>query len=389
MTISWTNHSVTPEADGRAYEQARRVADANGIVRCTVNSEVSEVRHVRPIRWLPAAGLVCATLVAGCSSSGSSSGSSGTASKSASSKSSASGSASKLNFWYVNPLPTTPDWGRSGKLFQTSAATIGYQANLVGPDKIDIPTMVNEMQQATSSGATGIITCPLDTAAFKGAIASARAKKIVVASIGCVDPDANFSVGTGNAEFGKTAADLIAQQTGGKASVGILGTDQTTPNQVDQVMGFRAEIKAKYPGIKEVTWQGDNSDAAVAAQKIPAMLSAYPDMNYLWIIEGAAPGAVPAALREAGKKPGDLRVLAIDAQAATIKAIQDGWITSTLNQCWFDSADNIASLMKDIIEKGTQPKSFYAIPVDPVSKNNLPYQGCQKSKINAVFQGSS
>ena len=50
-------------------------------------------------------------------------------------------------------------------------------------------------------------------------------------------------------------------------------------------------------------------------------------MNYLWIIEGAAPGAVPAALSEAGKAPGDIKVLAVDAQDSTIKAIEDGWIT--------------------------------------------------------------
>ena len=104
-------------------------------------------------------------------------------------------------------------------------------------------------------------------------------------------------------------------------------------------------MKEKYPGIKEVAWEGDNTDAGVAAQKLGAMVGAYPDINYLWIIEGAAPGAVPAALGEAGKKPGDIRVLAVDAQDSTLKAIEDGWITTTLNQCWFDTSVNIAKLI--------------------------------------------
>lgn len=339
--------------------------------------EVGHVRRVRSRAPAAAFALLCVTLVAGCA--GSSTNNAGGTS------SAGSGATDKLNFWYVNPLPNTPDWGRSGKLFKDAASAGGYQATLVGPNKIDIPAMVNQIEQAISSGAKGIITCPLDSAAFKSVIGSARAKKIVVASIGCVDPNANFSVGTGNTEYGKVAADLIAAQTGGSAHVGILGTDQTTPNQVEQVKGFRDQVKAKYPNMKELVWESDKSDAAVAAQKIPAMLSAYPDMNYIWIIEGAAPGAVPTALKEAGKKPGDVGVLAIDAQPSTIKAIQDGWIKSTLNQCWFDASDKIAALMKDVVTKGVQPKSFYPIPVDPVSKDNLPYQGCQKAKIDAVF----
>ncbi|HET7716270.1 MAG TPA: substrate-binding domain-containing protein [Bauldia sp.] len=293
--------------------------------------------------------------------------------------------ADPLNIWYVNPLPNTPDWGRSGRIFQEGAEANGYKATMVGPNKIDIPAMISQIEQAITDGADGIITCPLDPAAFKGVIDDAKSKGIVVASIGCVDPNATFSVGTGNEQYGRVSADLIAEQTGGTAQVGILGTDQTTPNQVAQVEGFRAQVKEKYPNIKELTWESDNSDAGVAAQKIGAMVGAYPDMNYLWIIEGAAPGAVPAALGEAGKQPGEIKVLAVDAQDSTLKAIEDGWITTTLNQCWFDTSVNIAKLIIEIKTKGKTPESFYAVDVDPVSKANLPYKGCSTETANKPF----
>ncbi len=222
--------------------------------------------------------------------------------------------ADPLNIWYVNPLPNTPDWGRSGKLFQDQAAALGYRATMVGPTKIDVPAMVSAIEQAIADKADGIITCVLDPAAFKGVVDEAKAAGIIVASIGCVDPNADFSVGTGNEAYGKLSADLINEQTGGKAQVGIVGTDQTSPNQVAQVKGFREQVKASYPDIKELAWEGDNSDAGIAAQKIGALVAAYPELNYLWIIEGAAPGAVPAALSEAGKQAGDIKVLAVDAQ---------------------------------------------------------------------------
>ena len=84
--------------------------------------------------------------------------------------------AAEANIWYVNPLPNTPDWGRSGKLFQDGAKANGYKATLTGPNKIDIPAMVSQIEQAIADGADGIITCPLDPAAFKGVIDEAKGK---------------------------------------------------------------------------------------------------------------------------------------------------------------------------------------------------------------------
>jgi ABC-type sugar transport system substrate-binding protein len=284
--------------------------------------------------------------------------------------------AGDYNIWYVNPLPTTPDWGRSSQLFLDAAGTIGYKATSVGPDKIDIPAMVSNIEQAIADGADGIITCPLDPAAFADVIGKAKEAGAVVASIGCVDlENADFSVGTDNAAYGQVAADFIAEATDGKGQVGILGTDQTTPNQVIQVEAFKEHIAANYPDMAVVTWESDNSDAGVAAQKIPAMVQAYPEMNYLWIIEGAAPGAVPAGFAEAGVEPGQIGVLAIDAQDSTLKAIEDGWISATLNQCWFNASPQAA---KRIIEaqNGTVAPEFVPIAVDPVTKDKLPYEGC-------------
>ncbi len=343
-------------------------------------------------RFLPLAALALAAVAA----SGGVAASSGEASETttapsdteaASGTSAASAPSGELvNLWYVNPLPSTPDWGRSGQLFEDAAADGGYAATLVGPDEIDIPAMISQIEQAITDGADGIITCPLDPAAFADVIDTAQEAGIGVASIGCVDENADFSVGTGNEEYGRLAADLIAEATGGEADVAIIGTDQTTPNQVAQVEGFRAQVEEQHPGLNEVAWESDNSDAGVAAQKIGALLAAYPELDYLWIIEGAAPGAVPAAFQEAGKEPGDIGVLAIDAQESTLQAIEDGWITTTLNQCWFDASPHVAEMLVQLAS-GEEPSStFFAVPVDDVSAEDLPYTGCDPDAVASIFQ---
>jgi ABC-type sugar transport system substrate-binding protein len=286
-----------------------------------------------------------------------------------------------LNIWYVNPLPSFEAWGMSSQIFADNAEAGGYKATLVGPDKIDIPAMVSMIEQAIADGADGIITCSLDPAAFKDVIDKAQAAGIVVVSIGCVDENADYSVGTDNTEYGKVSADLIAASKSPAAQVGILGTARETPNQVAQVDGFNAQIAAQYPDMKVLTWETDNSDPAVASQKISAMLAAYPEMDTLWYIEGAAAGVTPSALQEAGKEPGDVFVLAIDALQPTLAAIEDGWISKTLTQCWFWASPFAADLIKAKQAGNGPDQQFWPVAVDPVDASRLPYQGCPAELI--------
>ena len=111
------------------------------------------------------------------------------------------------------------------------------------------------------------------------------------------------------------------------------------------------------------------------------MSSAYPAMNSLWSIEGAAPGAVAASFKEAKLAPGKIGVLAIDAQDSTLQAIKDGWISATLNQCWFNASPQAA---KRIIEAkaGKASPAFVPIKVDAVTKDRLPYSGCPADFTN-------
>lgn len=288
---------------------------------------------------------------------------------------------SPANFWFVNPLPSFQAWGKSSTLFEEAAPELGYEATLVGPAQIDIPAMVSMMEQAAADGAQGILTCSLDPAAFAAPIKEAQDAGRVVVSIGCVDDQADYSVGTDNEEYGRVSADLIAEGAGPDATIAILGTAKETPNQVAQVKGLNDQIAAKYPDMEVVTWEFNDSDPAKAAEKIQAILAAYPDLDALWMIEGAGPGAAPAALAEAGKQPGDVFVLGIDDLDPTLKAIEDGWISTTLAQCWFDASPFAAELMLAKLAGNGPEQKFFPVPVAPITKADLPWKGCPADLI--------
>lgn len=281
------------------------------------------------------------------------------------------------NIWYVNPLPTTPDWGRSGKLFEAAAPQLCYKPTVVGPNKIDIPAMVNQIDDAISAKADAILTCSLDPNAFASVMKKARKQGIVIVNIACSGaPDTDdLFMGSLPEDLGSQAAVQLEKDTNGDGKVGIVMTDATTPNQVKILNGFKDQIKSS-SGMKIVDIVYDKSDAGLAAEKLSQMLTAHPDINAIWTIEGIAPGAIPTALREAGKSPGDIKVLAIDLMKPTCKAIKEGWITSTQYQLFFDASPLAARHAIEI--KNGQPPAEKVINTgfELITKDNIPAGAC-------------
>lgn len=286
-----------------------------------------------------------------------------------------------FSFWYVNPLPSFQAWGASNTYFEDVAEKLGFVPTLVGPSTIDIPAMVASMEQAIADGANGILTCSLDPAAFAAPTLAAQEAGIVVISIGCIDEQADFTIGTDNDEYGRVSADLIAEAVGPDARVAILGTSAETPNQVAQVDGFEARIAEAYPDMEVLTWEYNQSDPAIAAERIQSILAAFPDVDALWMIEGAGPGVAPQALSEAGKAPGDVYVLGIDDLDPTLQAIEDGWITTTLAQCYFQASPFAAELMIAKLRGDAPSQTYWPVPVQPITVDDLPWTGCSPDSI--------
>ncbi|MEV4736833.1 MULTISPECIES: sugar ABC transporter substrate-binding protein [unclassified Microbacterium] len=293
-------------------------------------------------------------------------------------------SSGETNIWYVNPLTSYPAWADSMQKFEDEAADGDYRATGVGPTKLDTATNVSQIEQAITDGADGVIFCNTDPASFESVITRAQDAGVVMVTIGCVDEVSDYSIGTDNVLFGETAAQTIAEGVGEDAVVGIVSTDQTTPNQLAQVTAFKDYIAKTYPDMKVAAWESDNSDSAVAAQKITGMLQANDDITAIWCVEGQCPGGVATGLGEAGKEPGDVFVLGIDTVETTISAIEDGWIQASLNQCWFDATTLATDLIKAKASGKDDAPQSWGIAVDPVTADDLPYAGCPADVIPSL-----
>ena len=72
-------------------------------------------------------------------------------------------------------------------------------------------------------------------------------------------------------------------------------------------------------------------------------------------------------------------MLGVDSTPETLAAVEDGWVSSTIAQCFFYATPFAAELgLKKLNGEGPTQQSW-PVGVVPVSKADLPFAGCPES----------
>ncbi|MCL4417851.1 MAG: substrate-binding domain-containing protein [Actinobacteria bacterium] len=234
---------------------------------------------------------------------------------------------------YVTPcISAFYGWNIAHQAFLESVKKYGYIGSVVGDNNVDPVTMVEYFQQGVSAGADAMVVYPVEPAAFEGPYKEAAAKKIPIIEV-AIDSNASEViswVGTDSNNAGKTAAQKAAEGTGGKANILIVWTGPGNKNQEAWIAGFKEELKNN-PEMKIITEVFDKSSTDVGVEQIGNALSANPEIDFIWCVEGFAPTAAATVVKEKGLV-GKVKILAIDKSQETIDNIKNGIIWATLDQ---------------------------------------------------------
>jgi simple sugar transport system substrate-binding protein len=203
-------------------------------------------------------------------------------------------------------------------------------------------TMLTQFRQALAAHPTCIaVTGHPGDAAFAPLIAQAEQQGIIVTTGNTPLPDTqksyldkgfgyagvNLYVGGGITAQALLAAGLKPGDTALEYGV----FNETQRSQSDR--GVRdALVKA---GVKVITLQISpevDSDPSLAVPILVAFIEAHPNLKAIATQHGGVTAFIPQALKEAGKKPGQILVGGIDLAPATIAGLQSKFITATLDQ---------------------------------------------------------
>jgi ABC-type sugar transport system substrate-binding protein len=221
------------------------------------------------------------------------------------------------------------------KSIRDEAAKLGITNLTVTNANSQFTKQISDVEQLIDSGVQLLVIAPLNSDGWDSVFAKASAKHIPIITI---DRKINATpckdyltfIGSDFAEQGKRAADEMAKALGNKGKVAILlgapGNNVTTL----RTSGFKEQIKKAAPDIQVVFEQTGNFAREDGQKVTEQLLQSNPDINGIYgENDEMALGAI-TALKGAGKKAGDVKVVSIDGTKGAVQAIVDGWASAVV-----------------------------------------------------------
>jgi ribose transport system substrate-binding protein len=253
---------------------------------------------------------------------------------------------------YVNPLPSYPAFNVAGECFKKEAKKYGWEPTEVGitGTTVDNQGSINQISQATASGADALVVFPTISEQFTPVIKAARQKGLYVVAMNAGDPSTGqqSQIGTVQAQMGALMADGIGKAVP-DAKVGMISLSASSAPHAQNIQGFKDEAAKKYPGVQVVASDYDNGDATKDVDMFRNMLAAHPDINVLYPVEGAAISGAVTAVQEAGKT-GQIKVIGLDLTDQTRSLLQEGKMFGVGDQGWCEMGTKSVDTIKKLSE---------------------------------------
>lgn len=232
---------------------------------------------------------------------------------------------------------------------------------------------ISDLQDLIAKGADLLVIAPLNSDGWEPVLRSASAKHIPIITIdrkinaeACKDY-VSF-IGSDFVEQGKRAADQMIKSTGGKGKVAILlgaaGNNVTT----ERTKGFEDRIKEKAPDLKVVFKQTGEFAREKGQSVTENLIQSKPDIKGIYAENDEMGLGAVNALKGAGKKAGDVKIVTVDGTRNAVQGIVDGWIDGVIESN--PRFGPLAFQTLDTFTKGTKVSQDIVIKDSAYTKSN-------------------
>jgi ribose transport system substrate-binding protein len=194
---------------------------------------------------------------------------------------------------------------------------------------------ISDVQDLIAKGANLLVIAPLNSDGWEPVLRTAAAKHIPIVTIdrkinATACKDYVSFIGSDFIEQGKRAADQMIEATGGKGKIAILlgaaGNNVTT----ERTKGFEDRIKEKAPGLKIVSRQTGEFAREKGQSVTENLIQSNPGITGIYAENDEMGLGAVNALKGAGKKPGDVKIVTVDGTRNAVQQIVDGWISGVI-----------------------------------------------------------
>lgn len=230
----------------------------------------------------------------------------------------------------VAGLTAHPYFAEHKRGMDVAAKVLGVKTEFVGPADFNMQESINALEQSIAKKPKGIVVVGF------GEDLAPSIDKAIAAGIPVVTCDGDVTtskrmtfVGTGNYGVGAVGGEELAKALNKKGKV-LICSKIGQPNLEERVKGYKDTL-AKYSDIQVIQVVDTNSDNTATASAVAAVLQKNPDLAGIVTCDATGPGVV-SALKEAGKKAGDVKLVVMDRIDDHLQLIKEGWALGTVAQ---------------------------------------------------------
>ncbi|MFE5598354.1 ABC transporter substrate-binding protein [Streptomyces coelicoflavus] len=194
---------------------------------------------------------------------------------------------------------------------------------------------ISDVQNLLAKGADLLVIAPLNSDGWDPVLQAAAAKKVPIITIDRkinAEPCKDYVsfIASDFVEQGRRAADQMIEATGGKGEVAILlgsaGNNVTT----ERTKGFKERIAEKAPDLKVVFEQTGDFSREKGQQVTEQLIQSKPGIKGIYAENDEMGLGAVTALKGAGKKAGDVKIVTVDGTRNAVQGVVDGWIAGVI-----------------------------------------------------------
>lgn len=214
------------------------------------------------------------------------------------------------------------------------ADELKVKVRVAGPTDFDLPGFIAAVEQVCAQKPAGVSVVGGWDPSLTEAVNKCMEMGVpTVVDDGDLPNSKRISyIGTNWTSIGEAQAKAMMAKlpNGGKIAVTSI---INAGNMREGVAGFTGYIKANGGGkFTIVASEDDGGDAAKAAEVTASLLAAHPDIVGIAGMDSESGAGIIRALQEAGKKPGDVVVTAMEQTPDFFKNAQSGWAEAIIVQ---------------------------------------------------------
>jgi ribose transport system substrate-binding protein len=176
--------------------------------------------------------------------------------------------------------------------------------------------------------------------------------------------------GIGSRDAGAIAAEFLDRALGGTGTVAVITGPRGSAAERLDTEGFTSALRVRSSGIQVVVSEDGRWNPTVAYQKTLDVLSRYPQIEAIYVTEDSMGSAVIRALRQSGRRPGEVVVVSRGGSRAAIADLADGWYLGIVSQDPARCARQDAWLARVLVEEKRTPPMTVLARQEMITRDN-------------------